>query len=347
MTEGGGPNGGGGDRAGARQADPGRERWRAGTRSKALDGAPERRERFETSSGIEIRDLYTPADLAGLDEDRDLGRPGEYPFTRGVQPTMYRSRLWTMRQYAGFATAEETNRRFRYLLEQGQTGLSVAFDLPTQMGYDSDAPEAEGEVGPGGRPDREPRRHGGPVRRDPARRGLDVHDDQRHGGNARRPLRRGGRTPGRGPRPAVGHGPERHPQGVHRARDVDLPAATVDAAGDRHLRVRRPRAAALEHDLDQRLPHARGGRIGRPGARVHACRRDRLRRSGRSPGGSRSTTSRPACRSSSPPGPSCSRRSPSSGRRAGCGRESSRTGSGRGARDRWPAASTSRRRAAR
>ncbi len=128
-------------------ADPGRRRWRKTTRASALDAAPERRPRFATSSDIEIADLYTPADTAGLDEQRDLGRPGEYPFTRGVQPTMYRSRLWTMRQYAGFATAEETNRRFRYLLEQGQTGLSVAFDLPTQMGYDSDAPEAEGEVG--------------------------------------------------------------------------------------------------------------------------------------------------------------------------------------------------------
>ena len=127
--------------------DEARDRWRATLKAKAAASAPERRERFETSSGIEIRDLYTPADTAGLDEDRDLGRPGEYPFTRGVQPTMYRSRLWTMRQYAGFATAEETNRRFRYLLEQGQTGLSVAFDLPTQMGYDSDAPQAEGEVG--------------------------------------------------------------------------------------------------------------------------------------------------------------------------------------------------------
>jgi methylmalonyl-CoA mutase N-terminal domain/subunit len=127
--------------------DPGRERWRATTRAKAAAAAAERRERFETSSGIEIQDLYTPADTADLDEDRDLGRPGEPPFTRGVQATMYRSRLWTMRQYAGFATAEETNRRFRYLLEQGQTGLSVAFDLPTQMGYDADAPEAAGEVG--------------------------------------------------------------------------------------------------------------------------------------------------------------------------------------------------------
>jgi methylmalonyl-CoA mutase, N-terminal domain len=127
--------------------DPGRDRWRKTTRAKALESAPERKERFETSSGIEVRDLYTPADKANLDEDRDLGRPGEFPYTRGVQPTMYRSRLWTMRQYAGFASAEETNRRFRYLLEQGQTGLSVAFDLPTQMGFDSDAPEAEGEVG--------------------------------------------------------------------------------------------------------------------------------------------------------------------------------------------------------
>ena len=127
--------------------DAARDRWRQTLRAKALKAAPERRDPFETSSGIEIRDLYTPADIAGLDEDRDLGRPGEYPFTRGVQPTMYRGRFWTMRQYAGFATAEETNQRFRYLLEQGQTGLSVAFDLPTQMGYDSDAPEAEGEVG--------------------------------------------------------------------------------------------------------------------------------------------------------------------------------------------------------
>jgi methylmalonyl-CoA mutase N-terminal domain/subunit len=127
--------------------DPARDRWRETLRAKAVAAAPERRERFETSSGIEVRDLYTPADIAGLDEDRDLGRPGEYPYTRGVQPTMYRSRFWTMRQYAGFATAEETNARFRYLLEHGQTGLSVAFDLPTQMGYDSDSPAAEGEVG--------------------------------------------------------------------------------------------------------------------------------------------------------------------------------------------------------
>jgi methylmalonyl-CoA mutase, N-terminal domain len=135
------------DRPVGEGSDAGRDRWRETLRAKAIKAAPERRERFETSSGIEVRDLYTKADLAELDEDRDLGRPGEYPYTRGVQPTMYRSRFWTMRQYAGFATAEETNARFRYLLEHGQTGLSVAFDLPTQMGYDSDSPAAEGEVG--------------------------------------------------------------------------------------------------------------------------------------------------------------------------------------------------------
>jgi methylmalonyl-CoA mutase N-terminal domain/subunit len=127
--------------------DAERDRWRSTTRAKAIESAPERRERFETSSGIEVGDLYTSADLEGWEPATALGLPGEPPFTRGVQATMYRSRLWTMRQYAGFATAEETNRRFRYLLDQGQTGLSVAFDLPTQMGYDSDAPQAAGEVG--------------------------------------------------------------------------------------------------------------------------------------------------------------------------------------------------------
>ncbi len=123
------------------------ERWRAGTRATSLKGASERKDAFVTTSEIPVADVYTPADLPGFDAARDLGLPGEYPFTRGVQATMYRSRFWTMRQYAGFATAAETNERFRYLLEQGQTGLSVAFDLPTQMGYDADAPEAEGEVG--------------------------------------------------------------------------------------------------------------------------------------------------------------------------------------------------------
>ncbi|MEW6276010.1 MAG: methylmalonyl-CoA mutase family protein [Bacillota bacterium] len=108
---------------------------------------PERQEQFVTDSGIAIKPLYTPCDLSDFDYQRDLGFPGDYPFIRGVQNNMYRGRLWTMRQYAGFGSAEETNERFRYLLEQGQTGLSVAFDLPTQIGYNSDHPLAKGEVG--------------------------------------------------------------------------------------------------------------------------------------------------------------------------------------------------------
>jgi len=114
---------------------------------KSLARAPERRTRFETDSGIEIKRLYAAADAAGRDPESALGYPGSYPFTRGVQPTMYRGRLWTMRQYAGFGDAEDSNRRYRYLLDQGQTGLSVAFDLPTQMGRDSDHQLAAGEVG--------------------------------------------------------------------------------------------------------------------------------------------------------------------------------------------------------
>ena len=103
-----------------------------------LTKRPERKSDFVNTSGIPIKRVYMPADVAGSDYMDEIGLPGEYPFTRGVQPTMYRGRLWTMRQYAGFASAEDTNRRYRFLLEQGQTGLSVAFDLPTQIGYDSD-----------------------------------------------------------------------------------------------------------------------------------------------------------------------------------------------------------------
>jgi methylmalonyl-CoA mutase, N-terminal domain len=110
-------------------------------------GSPARPQHFTTVSGHPIRQLYTAADLAGWNAQRDLGQPGEPPYTRGIHPTMYRKRLWTMRQFAGFGTAEDTNERFRYLLSQGQTGLSVAFDLPTLMGYDSDHPLSRGEVG--------------------------------------------------------------------------------------------------------------------------------------------------------------------------------------------------------
>ncbi|MBM4464210.1 MAG: methylmalonyl-CoA mutase [Chloroflexi bacterium] len=123
-----------------------RERWEREILEHVLRRYPERRDRFETSSGIEVERVYTPKEEE-IDYVEDLGFPGQYPFTRGVYPTMYRGRLWTMRQYAGYATAEESNRRYKYLLSQGQTGLSVAFDLPTQIGYDSDHPLVEGEVG--------------------------------------------------------------------------------------------------------------------------------------------------------------------------------------------------------
>ena len=120
--------------------------WEEGPLKKTLRRGPEREQAFATSSGP-VKRLYTPLDVAGLDYERDLGFPGDFPYTRGIQATMYRGRLWTMRQYAGFGTAEESNQRFRYLLSEGQTGLSVAFDLPTQLGYDSDSPMAAGEVG--------------------------------------------------------------------------------------------------------------------------------------------------------------------------------------------------------
>jgi methylmalonyl-CoA mutase, N-terminal domain len=126
-----------------RKAGGGTERWR----EELYEAAPERQgELFSTISGIPNEPLATP-DNAPVDYDRDLGYPGAYPFTRGVYPSMYRGRLWTMRQFAGFGTSEETNERFRYLLEHGQTGLSTAFDMPTLMGYDSDHPRSEGEVG--------------------------------------------------------------------------------------------------------------------------------------------------------------------------------------------------------
>lgn len=126
-----------------------KEKWERNTVPKSLEKLPERG-KFFTSSNIPVSRIYTPLDIASFDYLRNLGFPGEYPLTRGVFPTMYRARFWTMRQYAGFATAEQTNQRFKYLLEQGQKGLSVAFDLPTQLGYDCDHPMAHGEVGRAG-----------------------------------------------------------------------------------------------------------------------------------------------------------------------------------------------------
>ena len=125
----------------------GKQNWEQGPVQKTLAKSAEQKPVFTTISGTPVERLYTPLDVAGVDYDRDLGYPGLFPYTRGVQPTMYRGRYWTMRQYAGFGTAKQTNERYRYLLKQGQTGLSVAFHLPTQAGYDSDDPLSMGEVG--------------------------------------------------------------------------------------------------------------------------------------------------------------------------------------------------------
>ncbi|MBK9122640.1 MAG: methylmalonyl-CoA mutase family protein [Chloroflexi bacterium] len=135
------------DRDKLKQHQANREAWERETLGPTLDRLPERRDRFVTQSSVPINRLYTPADVPDLDYERDLGNPGEYPFTRGIHATGHRGRQWTMRMFAGFGTAEETNARFKYLISEGNMGLSVAFDLPTLMGYDTDAPEALGEFG--------------------------------------------------------------------------------------------------------------------------------------------------------------------------------------------------------
>lgn len=135
------------DRESLEQLRQALNKWEEATLSQATRRSPERQSEFRTISSDPIQRLYTPLDLSDLDYLQDLGLPGEYPYTRGIHPSLYRGKLWTMRMFAGFGTAEETNARFRYLLEEGETGLSVAFDLPTLMGYDSDAPEALGEFG--------------------------------------------------------------------------------------------------------------------------------------------------------------------------------------------------------
>ena len=242
----------------------------------APDVGPDDPRRF-TDSGIEIQPVYEPEDVADLDLEERLGEPGEYPFTRGIHPEMYRSRRWTMRQYAGYATAQETNIRYRYLLEHGSTGLSMAFDLPTQLGRDSDDPLCLGEVGRTGV-------------------AIDSIDDMRTAFD-QIPLDKVstsmtinapaailmllyelvGEEQGVPSRAAARHGPERHPQGVRRARELHLPARGRDAPHDRHLRLLPQAHPEVEHDLDLRLPHAREGLLGGAGGRVHALERDRLR----------------------------------------------------------------------
>ena len=231
-------------------------------------------DQVENESGIEIKPVYTAADAPAALELRGAssGRP------RGPYPDMYRGRPWTMRQYAGFASAEESNARYRYLLEHGQTGLSIAFDLPTQLGMDSDDPRALGEVGRTGVAidsiaDMEILLGGIPL--DTASTSMTINAPAamllllyelvaEQAGIPATALR--------------GHGAERHPQGVHRARELHLPAAAVDAADDRPVRVLRRADPVLEHDLDLRVPHPRGGLDRGAGARVHARERHRVLR---------------------------------------------------------------------
>ena len=184
---------------------------------------------FTTISGRPIEPLYRPEDVAGLDYGRDLADPGQFPYTRGVHETMYRGKPWTMRQFAGFGSAAQTNERFKYLLEHGSHGLSVAFDLPTLMGRDPDHPLSLGEVGKCGvavtsLEDMEILFDG-----HPARQGQHVDDHQLAGGDAARLLRRGGGEAGRAAGEAHGHRAGRHPQGVHRPEGVHLPAAPEHA----------------------------------------------------------------------------------------------------------------------
>ena len=212
--------------------------------------ARERREHFETSSGIPLPNDFNPSNTDPVDYDRDLGDPGDFPYTRGVRRNMYRGRFWTMRQYAGYATAEESNARYKYLLSQGTTGLSVAFDLPTQIGLDSDDPLAAGEVGKVGvaidsLEDMERLFDGIPL--DEVSTSMTINATAStllclYLAVAQQAGRRG--------RQASGHDPERHPQGVHRARHVHLSARASLATDHRHLRLLRRRGAELEHDFD-------------------------------------------------------------------------------------------------
>ncbi len=249
-------------------------------RQELYERTPEREALFETLSGHPIEPLYTEEDLEGFDPAEKLGHPGEHPFTRGIYPSMYRGRLWTMRQFAGFGTVEETNERFRYLLD-----ARPARALDRVRHADPDGPRLRprplarrGRGGGGGA--RHRRRHGDPVRLDPARPGDRLDDDQRPGGDPARLLRRRRGGEGDRGRAARRHDPDRHPQGVHRPEGVVLPDRSGDAAGHRHGRVVLARDAALAPDLDLRLPHPRG-RLDRPaGARVHAQGRLHLRRAG-------------------------------------------------------------------
>ncbi len=206
------------------RAPPRKRPGEKNTLAPTLEKNPERQKEFTTVSGYPIRRLYTEADLAGWDPAHDLSYPGEPPYTRGIHATMHRGRMWTMRQFAGFGAAEDTNKRFRYLLSQGQTGLSTAFDLPTLMGYDSDHPLSEGEVGKCGvaissLADMEVLFDQIPLADVTT---LDDHQLSRRGHLGHVSCRR--RKTRRQLEETFRHIAERHSEGIHRAEGIHLPA---------------------------------------------------------------------------------------------------------------------------
>ena len=262
---------------------------------RAVTGEP-----WTSPEGIDILPVYGPEHLEGLD-GLDTW-PGIAPFLRGPYPTMYTTQPWTIRQYAGFSTAEESNAFYRRNLAAGQKGLSVAFDLATHRGYDSDHPRVRGDVGMAGRRDRLDLRHPHALRRHPARRDVGVDDDERRGAAGARALHRGGRGAGGEAGAARGDHPERHPQGVHGPQHLHLPAGAEHADHQRHLRLHLAEDAALQLHLDLRLPHPGGRGDGRPRARLHARRRRGVHPRRPRHRHDASTTSRRGCRSSGPSG---------------------------------------------
>ena len=233
-----------------------------------------RASRGSSPEGIDILPAYGPEHLEGLDALDTW--PGLSPFLRGPYPTMYTTQPWTIRQYAGFSTAEESNAFYRRNLAAGQKGLSVAFDLATHRGYDSDHPRVRGDVGMAGRGDRLDLRHPHALRRHPARRDVGVDDDERRRAAGARALHRRGRGAGGEAGAAQRDHPERHPQGVHGPQHLHLPARAEHADHLRHLQLHRAADAAVQLDLDLRLPHPGGRGDGRPRARLHAGRRRRV-----------------------------------------------------------------------
>ena len=263
---------------------------------------------------------YTPADLPGLAATPSgSGLPGEYPFTRGVYPTMYRGRLWTMRMFAGFGRPEDTNRRFKFLLEQGQTGLSTAFDMPSPHGVRRRPPAGARRGRPRGRVGLDARRHGAALRGHPARAGHHVDDHQLHRVRDPRDVPGGGGAAGRAVDRGGRHDPERHAEGVQRAEGVDLPAGAGRADRRGHDRVLHELGPQVPSGVHLGLPHPRGGGDGGPGARLHAGRRHRVRRGLRRARTARGPLRARSSRSSSTSTRTSSRRSRSSARPGACG----------------------------